>query len=231
MWCINGDIDSRVSKFYEQLNLALASSVPMAKPLVDQGPAWFTPTLRRLRNIKNRLFKNFKKSNTAVNYSKYSMARNRYNSENSTCYTQHLAQMRHNTKNFFKFVNSKRRAQKFPSSMKLGSKKSSDNLEIANLFADFFQSSYTQGISIGPCEIHTTSLNHFPCIILTEDEVLNGLKTLRSSFSPGPDGVPTYILKSCARELYLPLTKIFNYLFEIRLFSKLLEIKFCYPTS
>ena len=203
IWDLSGDIDSCVSRFYELLNTSLNNYVPTVNKLNDQSPPWFTPTLKRFRNIKSRLFKKFKNANTALN------------SENSRCYYQHLTQIRlnllNNPKCFFKFVNSKRRAQQFPSCMKLGSKESSDNSEIANLFADFFQSSYTQNAYSGQYNFQIDKLNHFPRFCLTEDEVYSGLKALRSSFSPGPDGVPTYILKSCANELFLPLTKLFNY--------------------
>lgn len=61
--------------------------------------------------------------------------------------------------------------------MQLGSKESSDKLEIANLFPDFFQSNYTQDTYIDPCEIHTATLNHFLCIILTKEAFLNGLRS------------------------------------------------------
>lgn len=95
--------------------------------------------------------------------------------------------------------------------MKLGSSESSDNLVISNLFAEFFQSSYSQNTFNGSYSYNIEKLNHFPRIILTDDEVFYGLRTLRSSFSPGPDGVPTYILKSCASEISVPLTKMFNF--------------------
>lgn len=63
----------------------------------------------------------------------------------------------HNPKNFFKFANSKNRAQKFPFSVELGNKESLDNLKIAYLFADIFRSSHTQGTFIGRCEIQLNS--------------------------------------------------------------------------
>lgn len=79
-----------------------------------------------------------------------------------------------------------------------------------------------------PCEIQTATLNHFPCIILTDDEVLNGLRSLRSSFVPGPNDAPTYILKSCTRELLI-LTKILNYSLKFGSFPSFWRSSFISP--
>ena len=234
-WSHEGDIELQISNFYSVLKNALTISVPLLKFYSDSGPVWFTPHLRRLRNIKSRLFKKFKECNTTLNYTKYSQARSKYNIENLKSYSIYLRKMKNNfqksPKSFYKFVNSKRKVRQFPSSMKLGCRESGDHLEIANLFADFFQNTYSK-----PSSNHNDNyaynisrLNYFPQIILSEEEFLNGLLSLKSSNSPGPDGVPAYILKSCAYELYLPLTTIFNYSLTSGYFPQVWRSSFIIP--
>ena len=45
---------------------------------------------------------------------------------------------------------------------------------------------------------------------ITESEVFNQLSKLDCNKSNGPDGIPSKVLKSCARQLAKPLTDIFN---------------------
>lgn len=47
-------------------------------------------------------------------------------------------------------------------------------------------------------------------IIITEQEVCKYLEQLDTTKAPGPDGVPTKVLKECANVLKKSLTKLFN---------------------
>lgn len=131
------------------------------------------PHLRRLRNIKSRLFKKFKECDSTLNCTR---ARNKYNVENSNAYSNYLRKMRNdflrNPKNFYEFVNSKRKVRE--SSMKLGCRESGDRLEIANMISEFFQNTYSKPSSnyYGNYAYNISRLNYFPQIILTENGVL-----------------------------------------------------------
>ena len=120
---------------------------PLKKSRICSGPAWFTKDLRSLRNFRNRMHKRFKVSGSAVDYIKYSVAKCRFNSLNKTCYNNYLNLMRcklkSNPKDFYKFVNSKRKTDGFPSTMRYGNTESSEDLVIADFFANFFESTYS----------------------------------------------------------------------------------------
>ena len=80
-----------------------------------------------------------------------------------------------------------------------------------NLFAECFQSTYSKNYTVAsdyPYNIR--EYNIISNILLTYEEVLEGLKALQSNFSPGPDGIPAFVLKKCADFLYIPLTDMFN---------------------
>ena len=47
-------------------------------------------------------------------------------------------------------------------------------------------------------------------LLLCEDDVFKVLLNLDPSKAPGPDGLPTFVLKMCARELTSSLCALFN---------------------
>lgn len=132
-------------------------------------------------------------------------------------------------KRFYSFVNSKRKVAGYPSSMNYIDSESSDDSNIADMFTSFFRSSYSQEKPPLNYPYTISSFNNIPNILLLEDEVLHGLKTLKHSNSPGPDGVPTSILRSCANELYIALTQLFNYSLQSGYFPTLWKSSFIIP--
>lgn len=203
-------------KFYSLINDCLTESVPyMFTNSVLKGPPWFSKKLRYLRNRRNRLYKGYMSHNNPSNRAKYLVAVEQYNALNSVSYHNYLMRMRRkinsNPKTFFEFVNFKRKVNGFPSYFKLGDVVSSDDNEISNLFAEFFQSTYSNKYPVASdYPYHIQEYNIISNIALTYEEVLEGLKALQSNFSPGPDGIPAFILKKCADFLYIPLTDMFN---------------------
>lgn len=212
---ISNSLDFSISSFYD----VLYSGFSVAVPLIDEksvvsGPPWFTKELRRLRNVKSRLFKKYKDKGSPINYEKYSVARHRYSVLNQRCYSDYVCRMkakfRVNPKSFYSFVNSKRKISGFPTSMKFNNIELSDTAGISDLFADFFQGTYSLSSLSHNYPYKLDAFNVISDFIITEDDVLKGLLNLKFSNSPGPDGVPSSILKMCAHELYIPLTEIFN---------------------
>lgn len=209
-------LDGCISNFYEILFSGFSVAVPLkkSKPVLT-GPVWFTSELRRLRNVKSRLFKRYKENGSSISYTKYSVVRNKYSVLNSKCYSDYLYRMRNkfrvNPKSFYGFVNSKRKVSGFPSSMNFEGVESSSVAGISDLFAEFFQGTYSVSSGLSSSYPYRLELfNIVSNVTINESEVFNGLVNLKFSHLPGPDGVPSSILKSCANELCIPLTKIFN---------------------
>ena len=106
-----------------------------------RGPSSNIKYLSGLKNSKSKLYKNFRKDRSIINYSKYCLVRSEYTIANQRAYNLYLNNIKNNFKtdpeSFYKFVNSKLRAADFPSVVKLGSHESSDNTVINILFAKF----------------------------------------------------------------------------------------------
>lgn len=214
--CDNG-LDHCISSFYDILFASFSVAIPFKnRKSVSAGPVWFTNELRRIRNIKSRLFRKYKENGSSINYANYSVARNKYNVLNNKCYSEYLIRMKErfrvSPKSFYGFVNSKRKVSGFPSSMNYEGIETSNVVEISDFFRKFFQKTYATGSGLSSSYPYSLQMfNIVSDFIISEDEVLRGLMNLKFSYLPGPDGVPSSVLRSCARELYIPLTRIFNY--------------------
>lgn len=231
----NDDLDLCLNTFYLLLNECFLLSVPKRLPPKTNGPPWNTNYLSRLKNKKNKMFKNYKKYGTSMNYTKYTVSRSEYTVANQWAYKNYLIKIKNNFKNdpksFYKFVNSKRRATDFPSVMKYEDLESSDDKAISNMFADFFASTYSLAAfnnnNLYPYTIsestiiNITSINH--------QTVFNYLENLKSSYAAGPDGVPSCILKQCSHLLYIPLTYIFNKSLKLGYFPAIWKKSFIIP--
>jgi len=112
---------------------------------------------------------------------------------------------------FYNFVNAKRKSSALPSSLRLNSIEASTDPEIVDLFAEFFQSTYSS-VSWSNSS-YPNHLNRANCIfspVLTESSLLSDLETITPTYSPGPDGLPGCVLKFCARTICKPILKLFQ---------------------
>lgn len=212
----NITLDEIVERFYIKIFLLFDLCIPRQLIRIHSGPPWNTNYLSRMKNKKNKLYKKYKKSRRPGDYSKYVVAREKYNMLNRSCYANYLSRMRidfkNNPRSFYNFVNSKRRSTVFPNAMKFLSSESCDDLNISNMFADFFSTTYSNSVyneATFPAYSQSTSQNI--CIpLLDASTISSNLKKLKFSYSGGPDNVPSCILINCADALAEPLTLIFN---------------------
>jgi hypothetical protein len=84
------------------------------------------------------------------------------------------------------------------------------NKVIADKFAECFNKNYcnTKTNNMLPRMNNTNHLIN--SIIVTVDQVRNGLKSLRSNTLPGPDNISARVLNVCFAEIAPSLTSLFN---------------------
>jgi len=98
-----------------------------------------------------------------------------------------------------------------PSSVRLNFVEASTDPEIADLFAEFFQSTFSS-VSWYNSSYHN-HLNRANCIfspVITESSLLSDLETITPTYSPGTDGLFGCVLKFCARTICKPILKLFH---------------------
>ena len=126
----------------------------------------------------------------------------------------------HNVKYFWSFVSSLKMTQCLPRSMNYDNKELNDQLDIANAFADHFESCYKVYPNIGDqgfSEVESVDLStHY----FSVREVAQNLDTLDKNKSTGLDGIPAILLKNCSLNLAPPLCSIFQASFNQTTFPK-----------
>lgn len=228
-------IDRAVQTFYDTIYTCMNKCIPQHIPYKHSGSPWCTRELSRLKNIKNKVYKKYKISGSAVHYEKYSVYRAEYNLLNKLLYESYLSKIKNNfkcdPKSFYKFVNSKRKSTAYPSTMKYGGRESADDKEICNMFADFFATTYSDvqydDTEAYPYQIRSHGLISLPTI--DSSAIKNGLKKLKLSYSDGPDRIPSCILINCADTLTTPLTILFNTSIKYGYFPKFWKESYIIP--
>lgn len=215
------NVNEMLTVFYTIINDTIEKFVPKRKPRSSRYPPWFTKTLIKFLNEKNRLRMRYKKYRnpldaielTFISKQCQTLAKNLYKG-----YVSDLEKdIKDNPKLFWSFLKTKRGGSSvYPLTMTNGQTTTSSGSEICDLFADYFASVYVADKdSVFQCNsdyLQSLSLNG-QCLtspIIDRECLLKKLKTVNINKGPGPDGIsPVFILK-CASSLVTPLLNIFN---------------------
>ena len=123
----------------------------------------------------------------------------------------------HNSSHFHKFIRRQlKRTEVIPTLVDVNNVQIDDCEAKANLFNEFFCSTFTHDNNILPpfpsrITSDTAPLDH---ILFTPNLVSTKLLNLTKSTTLNPDNFPPIVLQSCAHQLGLPLSIIFNKIFE-----------------
>ena len=204
-----------VFEFYKILYKVIEQSVPKVLPKKSFCQIWYTSELKALKNKKNKAYKKYKQYNSISDLSMYTKLRYDFNILNNICYNDYICTIKNNIKNnsshFFKFVNTKRKTSEYPLTFKYNDVVSENDDITANLFSNFFSSTYLDNIF--------DDSNSYPYDIVSVDiippsvdeiVVLKYLKSMKFCTKPGPDKIPSCLLKECSETLYVPLAKLFS---------------------
>ncbi|HBK82685.1 MAG TPA: hypothetical protein DDZ41_03675, partial [Flavobacterium sp.] len=209
------DVNESVDKFYSIMFNAFDKFIPKYLKKETNRPPWFNKTLSNLRNRKNRAHRLMKifQNDTNLKHD-FRKLRKEFDKLNRIAYNKYICSVENNLindpQNFWKFVNLKRKTSGYPVTMFYNDVEASNDLNICDLFAEFFQCGYKD--LQNDISTETTYNSHQSnCIslpIITEDDIWNGIVKLKHGC--GSDSIPSSILKSCATSLLLPLSIIFN---------------------
>lgn len=173
----------------------------------------------KAKTYKGCCFKKILRDRNELTKRNFSRASNRYRNYNRYLYSEYVRRkqndLKSNPKRFWSFVNEKRKESGLPAQMVYGDTTSSSLSETCNLFAKHFSSVFTTSnlngqqidealkcVPVGVCDINITSFS--------QQEVQLAINQLKPSNSPGPDGIPSSVLRNCANSLVKPLQTIIN---------------------
>lgn len=232
------DVDSATLKLSHVLLNAIDNFVPKKRNEGNLHPPWTNHHLKRLKSIKRFTLRKFSRYRNNVWKSRYVVANNEYRRLNKTLFTRYhkriQATLKHNPKFFWNYVNDQKNESGLPTVMLRGDTEASNKHDICELFRSQFSSVFVNNpvdheqIAVAIRNVpHLTSVGSSPFIdaYVVED----ACKKLNYSVNPGPDGIPSAILKKCSKSLSLPLSQLFNRTIQSGVFPKSWKYSFVFP--
>ncbi|XP_055522840.1 uncharacterized protein LOC129717018 [Wyeomyia smithii] len=214
----------------------LNANVPLAKRPND--PAWCTRRLRNLKRSRNNAQRKYRRLKTLITKRNFESASDEYRRLNSDLYKSYVLRvqtdLRRNPRNFWNFVNLKRKSSSIPINVRSDESTSTSESDSCELFAKFFASVFADRVaSDSDADIAAAAvpagLTDLTTFEITTDMILGAAKKLKRSYTPGPDGIPAIIISRCANVLANPLRCILNKSFEQRKFPDVWKQSFMFP--
>ena len=211
----NIDININVKFFYDSLNSIIQDEVPKTLLIKDKFPKFFSKKLKRLTKIKKIYHKQYKKTKKKkyYYYRKFNKQRKYckyiYNLEYNEFISKIENDIKTDQKPYWSYLDNKKKNE-IPLDMHYNDKTYENDHEILNNFADFFHSTYSN-TKIDSCSnpmIVTENEMNLECI--TDKEILNAIKRIKTNQSPGYDNIHPLFVKNCMHYLISPLKVLFN---------------------
>lgn len=216
---ISNDLDKTVSSFYSILMRCINETVPKKRsiPCNSSCHPWFTKELKCLRNKRNKAWKKYIRFMTVENQVVYISLLEEFKKLSYECYNDYLQTMglslKLDPKNFWKFINSKKKSDGYPVNLVYNDVILSTTTEICEGFANNFSQSFIDSPVVVDDNYFQFLRNcpqvSFNNITIDHDKILDFLSHLKDDYSIGPDGIPPALLKKCKSVLALPLRNIF----------------------
>ena len=202
------NLDDASEYLYEMLHSICRLLCPVKKNHNKSHIPWMTSSLRNLRNRRDRARKKM-----SPEYSSLAAEFDMESKHAHSSYKNHIGQsIINDPKRFFRYVNSTRKTDGYPKTLQLEGTFSSNPSEISNMFAKNFQNAYRCHSDISNTE--TVEMPEGRLVLdkihLSREKILNGLLSLKTDKSAGPDGFPNVFLVQTACFLLEPLYVLFN---------------------
>lgn len=211
------ELNDATNIFYLRVSKVIDTFTPLAN-FKRKYPTWYSSALIRLLKLKEKARYKWKATLQDPNYLIYSGLRSQSKLLVSQCYKDYLIHLQdttpQNVKTFRTFTKSKRHTNSYPNELTLNGMNSSDPPNMCQMFANYFQSTYTSntGPHTVPTAIPTSSRTSTQInrIYIAPDNVERHLSTLDLNKQEGPDGVPNIFAIMTRESLSLPLSILFN---------------------
>ena len=230
------NLDDAVEIFGTSLQLVIEAHVPAKRTLPK--PPWTNNRLRTLKRRRRSALRMYRKKRSQHTKRYFVVASNEYVTLNRHLYARYInrvqTSLKRNPKSFWSFVRSKRKQDGLPSSMYYGDSSLNTAADKCESFAKHFKSAFSNSlVSDAQIEAATryTPLDSFDFSVseINEEYVHNAIRKLKFSVSPGPDEIPSSLLKKCSSALALPLVKLFNLSLREKTFPTAWKTSFLFP--
>lgn len=226
----NRPVDDMVRIFYKKVEIGLNNWAPtVQRKTKSSQPPWVNRSLLHLMHQQKKSHTKYiasgRSSNLYEDYSRVRKMTKQVADQALATYTHQIeGNLRSNPKQFFNYVNDKRKSKGVPSTVKFKNSEASNEQDVANLFATFFSSIYASPQASEPMVGSVSSSTDIPPCTLCVDSISLALSKLSDSMDMGPDGLPALFLKRCASTIAKPLCVIYNRSLQLSVFPKAWKI-------
>lgn len=214
------NIESASANFYTIIFDCFSTCVPLSALKSSSKAPWLDKDLLGLKNQKAKAWKKFCFSRSDDDYQHYAILSNLFIIRSKAAYLDYLNSMKaifkNDPKQFWNFVNRKRKSDGYPASLSFLGTVSNDSSDISNMFCDFFKSAFDNDVR-DPQNEDFEYLAKFPQaslqvkdLFIDEETISRHVAGIPVGFGCGPDGVPACVIKNCASSLNPVLCFLFN---------------------
>lgn len=207
-------LDIMINIFYEILYLGIELYVPLKKYSTRKFPRWFNSNLKEKIVQKKGAHRRFQTTGFQSDYLEFSTLRAECRRLTKIAYKEYVYStelaLQSNVRKFWDFVNSKREQAGIPNELEYNGMKGTTGIEIANLFAEYFNTVYSSAKGDLTKIAISINTNNIAVPSISISEIFIKLSALDTNKGPGPDGIPPSLLKLCSFILARPLHYIFN---------------------
>lgn len=208
------NVDSNVSELYNVIYTIIQKHVPSRRLFSSTFPIWFSHELKSLISDKKIAHKKWRSFNLQSDYIEFKRLRAVCIRLSRTCYRNYIAKVEassvNDCKSFWSYVKTLKSSNNLPASMSLGDQHVTTLKEISDLFARHFSSVYIMSSNHNPSQSDQNDHTAIQDMLISESDILRASQNLKSSFSFGPDLLPTSFVKNCISTLLYPLGVLFN---------------------
>ncbi|XP_046674576.1 uncharacterized protein LOC124363371 [Homalodisca vitripennis] len=191
-WTMFDDVDASFAGFCKTIGDCVVRNSPLKKHSQPSFPIWFSKKLVHLTLLKNILHKQFKLTFDVTIYRRFAAVRSECKSLTKICFLRYVNHVQEvlpsNPKIFWTYLKACNRSDTAPSVMSFEDTTSSDDVCIANMFADFFSSVFGTSRSSTHTE-DSSGIDAISTCLLDYDDVQSALTNLDVSKGPGPDSI------------------------------------------
>ena len=207
----DSEVDEAVDIFYSMLEAAVADHVPTVT-ITRRYPPWFDAAARQALRSKETAFRRLRRNPTPETREDFSQKRKIFKDAGAKSYSDYLCSLvdsfKTNPKRYWSFLKCFNRKGSVSPVLRDGTRLVSDDSERASLLNDAFASKFCDpAVTVHP-RAPDYDIPVFNRVCVSQDKVLLILESMNASKACGPDNISARIIRECAAELSVPLTKL-----------------------
>ncbi|XP_058456552.1 uncharacterized protein LOC131433949 [Malaya genurostris] len=234
----NDDINFAAQTFSNVLIYAIDQYVPKQISQLSKQAPWQSAELRKLKSLKRTALRKYSKKGGFLLRQNYLEINKVYKKTAKRCYANYLRsvqrKLKSNPKSFWKHVNEQRKEPDLPSSMYYNDQPTSSLQEICDMFMKKFSGVFSRDFlstdqisqAARNVPVLSQSLNFINVDI---SSVQKAIVKMKSSYSPGPDGIPAVVLKKCSSGIATPLCQLFQQSLTTGVFPVVWKSSYMFP--